>query len=65
MESMDDPSAFNCQNVLASVKNELTDSSAEESDSENSTGSRPNDFMAKTHSKEEMAVCGLPRVPHH
>ena len=47
-ESLDDPSAVNSQNALTSEENEWTDSSTEESDGEDSTGSRPNDLMAKS-----------------
>ena len=48
LESMDDPFAVNSQNALTRVENKLTDSSTEESDGEDSTGSRPNDLMAKS-----------------
>ena len=45
---MDDSSAVNSQNALTSVETELTDSRTEESDDEDSTGSKPNNFMAKS-----------------
>ena len=46
-ESMDDSPAANSQNALRRIENELTDSNTEESDGEDSTGSRPNNLMAK------------------
>ena len=45
---MDDSSAVNSQNALTSVESELTNSSTEKSDVEDSTSSRPNDFIAKS-----------------
>ena len=47
-ESMDDPSAVNSQNSLTSLEKEFTDSSTEESDGEDSTGSKLDDLMAKS-----------------
>ena len=45
---MDDPSAVNSQNSLTSLEKEFTDSSTEESDGEDSTGSKLDDLMAKS-----------------
>ena len=45
---MNDPSSVRSQNAPTSVENELTDSSTEESDDKDSSGSRPNDVMAKS-----------------
>ena len=62
---MDDPSAVNSQNALTSPENELTDSSTEESDCEDSTGSRPNDLTVKSSFKGRNGRVWVPRVPHH
>ena len=45
---MDDPSAVNSQNSLTSLEKKFTDSSTEESDGEDSTGSRLNDLIVKS-----------------
>ena len=53
------------KNQTTSADDKLTLGSGEESDSEDSSEDDSNDLTARSLFAEKMAVCGLPRVPHH
>ena len=60
-----DDASFIGKNQTTSADDKLTLGSGEESDSEDSSEHDSNDLTARSLFAEKMAVCGLPRVPHH
>ena len=63
-ERCDDASSI-VRNQTTSADDELTVGSGKESDSEDSSEHDNMILRPEARSQEKMAVCGLPRVPHH
>ena len=63
-ERCDDASSV-VRNQTTSTDDELTVGSGKETDSEDSSEHDSDDLRPESRLHEKMAVCGLPRVPHH
>ena len=63
-ERCDDASSI-VRNQTTSADDELTVRSGKDSDSEDSSEHDNDDLTARSTFAGKMAVCGLPRVPHH